>query len=821
MKEVRKGQYGFPVITISPKEYLNKGAEVILKTLEPFGKAISSVVANLPQGGASAVLPQQSPKNFQQAKQREKIFEEKVGPTLSPSNHVVAWTQGSWNPRVGQQKIAEWGPLAQLGSLGVDAIGFKYIPKGVKATAKGTKGAVTKAIKNSKAKEVSKTIDKVVDEGFKPRLSSDKNLYRTTTDKEVSALKSGHFEVHPNGGNHGVYGWRRGEPFYQPGSWVESKMVGKRNGLSGVDNPTYLVAPIKEDLQVRIGSGGKYGEPVPATEVESGTHAYYHPSGGLAYDNSSIGFLPGDKLPNGIVAWSKKNGKWQFEPIEQPKQIYRTKINRAEPSTSLKFFERQPSKISRSERAGVPKQERNFTPKRHIAYYPGYQLKGLMKGSPLEKQLSKAGTINVKQLRAHFNKASQIERDIVNQVLGDRVWGDNINYNQFKKAVQDKLITYNRKPQTKYEDYGMESLGFETQISHDGDAVAYNEITGDFEQVAPFTPFKPNYQLNTFTFESPRLPLGNSKHYDASTLGHSRTFTTLEEPKVLHVMESQSDWGQTKLGDNAAPYTGTTKYLNDPAAYRKFIDGHKRLLAKMQENPSDYQAGAIEKQIANIERHEAILKQMLGQGGWNPQAKYLHDNYLQRQLQENLKYASEHGQTLMRYPTPETAAKIEGYTKTHYTPEYQALLDELDRLSRPEGDLAPVPDEISLFNDEPIYYTPEKRAELIRDIENKIADISIEQKDFTYSPQHQTILKKYADFPKMFQKLFRGHPVEIVTDSKGNTWYQVNVPKGYLNKEWQYKKGGKTHKPFGHRSILDNGWQSTKQLKNKKNVYGK
>lgn len=34
------------------------------------------------------------------------------------------------------------------------------------------------------------------------------------------------------------------------------------------------------------------------------------------------------------------------------------------------------------------------------------------------------------------------------------------------------------------------------------------------------------------------------------------------------------------------------------------------------------------------------------------------------------------------------------------------------------------------------------------------------------------------------------------------------------------KKGNKIHKPFGHRSILDNGWQSTKQLKNLKNVYG-
>lgn len=35
------------------------------------------------------------------------------------------------------------------------------------------------------------------------------------------------------------------------------------------------------------------------------------------------------------------------------------------------------------------------------------------------------------------------------------------------------------------------------------------------------------------------------------------------------------------------------------------------------------------------------------------------------------------------------------------------------------------------------------------------------------------------------------------------------------------KKGGKVHKPFGHKSILDNGWQSTKQLKNTKNVYTK
>jgi hypothetical protein len=43
---------------------------------------------------------------------------------------------------------------------------------------------------------------------------------------------------------------------------------------------------------------------------------------------------------------------------------------------------------------------------------------------------------------------------------------------------------------------------------------------------------------HTFTFESPRIPIGNNKHYDAATLGHSRTYTTPQEPRVLHVMES-------------------------------------------------------------------------------------------------------------------------------------------------------------------------------------------------------------------------------------------------------------------------------------------
>jgi len=74
----------------------------------------------------------------------------------------------------------------------------------------------------------------------------------------------------------------------------------------------------------------------------------------------------------------------------------------------------------------------------------------------------------------------------------------------------------------------MDRLGFKTETIPDG--------AGGLLEYSPGT------TTRTFTFESPRLPFGNAKHYDSTTLGHSRTYTTPDEPSVLHVMESQSDW---------------------------------------------------------------------------------------------------------------------------------------------------------------------------------------------------------------------------------------------------------------------------------------
>ena len=55
---------------------------------------------------------------------------------------------------------------------------------------------------------------------------------------------------------------------------------------------------------------------------------------------------------------------------------------------------------------------------------------------------------------------------------------------------------------------------------------------------------------------------------------------------------------------------------------------------------------------------------------------------------------------------------------------------------------------------------------------------------------YEDILRKYTEFPKQFKKLYKNADVRTVTDPKGNTWYEVDIPENYLQQEWAYKHGG-------------------------------
>jgi hypothetical protein len=112
------------------------------------------------------------------------------------------------------------------------------------------------------------------------------------------------------------------------------------------------------------------------------------------------------------------------------------------------------------------------------------------------------------------------------------------------------------------------------------------------------------------------------------------------------------------------------------------------------------------------------------------QKSLLDKNHQERYLQELVDYAGKRGDVnKVRVPTSETAAKVQGYSKN--------TASGMDEMGLPTT--------------------------------------------LDFSSEHKTILKKYSEQPKTIKKLFGKEPT-IVTDSKGNTWYEFDIPQ-------KFKKG--------------------------------
>lgn len=480
----------------------------------------------------------------------------------------------------------------------------------------------------------------------------------------------------------------------------------------------------------------------------------------------------------------------------------------------------------------------------------GYMLKSLMRGNPLEKQISKNGTVNVNNVRALVGKGSKVEQAVVDKVLASEEFAGKkaIDYNKFRKAVQDELITYERTPDTRWATYGEDAIGFRagspTELREINEARTFNdkrqviEVYGTYEEKMQlrdmthlfrdgemteaeyddafdklFSDFSHKRtggaKSETYVFSSSRIPNGSAKHYDPNTLGHSRTYTTADEPDVLHVMESQSDWGQ-----------GYKKMNFDGEYNQKRINSLERRINNLKESINSETEGLMTEKMNDgsdmspwfadslrkqIEKDKQLLEELTVELDMrrNPklatQQDYLAENFTSRQIQENLRYAAEKGQTKMRYPTRETAAKIEGYPEVemyidergikHDTPyEYdQDIKAKLDAVQRRF-------DEISRSTNESDMPEYERLARELGELSDAYANSAVPIKNakkvVSYVNEHEGILKKYDAFPKQYKKLYKNADVRTVADPKGNTWYEVDVPENYLKQEWAYEEGG-------------------------------
>ena len=759
----------------------NYVGEYVLKGLGAFGKFLNAGFTSPTYGTVGQVSYARNAKDAKRQRKQSEASEQAMGKAMtwiSPLNYGAAlWNGHGLDARKGEEEVASWSPAWQaVGRLGELYVGPKAV-KGVKSAPKVIVNTAAKAgVKPAKAAVVAREIKQGIKQNTKNGrievtgnyFNSPDKWYRITeTPEKYGIMEQGkNVTTYDASQTYGtINGWRS--------SMLKAPITKSSEG--------FIKRPYKIELGIRRKNGQAHGNTSQAAKgklwggTTSGSNLF--PEGiiegqapsmiNYGIDRTNFVITPWEQIPNGgrvgfhtgempmsNLGWFQKtkNGTYTYEPIIPEKRITYHTILQQEPSTSLKFFER-PTLSDAQQLAGATKWERNFKPKWHVANYPGYQLKGLMKGSQLEKQLSKNGTISINQLNAYFNKASQLEREVANKVLAEKFAGQKtIDYNQFKKAVQDELVTYNR-------NYNAQSMiptmTTEKMMAYGGDRLG---IIKDFKDipdgtgglVTTWTEELP-VLFKQFTFETPKISIGNRKHYSGQPIGHTRTFTNQQEPQILHVMESQSDWAQKSLGLTKAEKTAIQN-----------ID--EQLKTGTPTGFSTLEELQVQKQ-AILDRASQRTQ------GISYQSQHLHDNYLQRQLQENLRYAAENGQTKMRYPTSETAAKIEGYQKVNHT--------QLNELSNQQMKLG------EQF----------ENGEISWEEYDKIIDAINKQKrelfGKEYDPKHQTILKKYSDFPKLFQKLFKDQKVRTVTDAKGNTWYEVDVPKGYLSREWQFKQGGK------------------------------
>ena len=442
---------------------------------------------------------------------------------------------------------------------------------------------------------------------------------------------------------------------------------------------------------------------------------------------------------------------------------------------------------------------------------PGLHLKSTMSGSPLEKQLSKTGEISKNNIIAHINKAetSAADKFTLQKVLDQKFPNQNkIDYNDFRKAVSDEAIELERKVVADYQhnNWGLDRLGYpnakrstydfsiksgqhtiqelERKLSGAIEPTSW-ETSDQIRKNLEIQLSEAKAQLAKNLSEYEKLPLenvsvtygnptkfgrGNAKHFEEHTLGHARTLVSPEEPNIMHFLEQQSDWWQNLEKTKPINLEKYKEVLTrQEARYLEDLE----TLKKLKETKMDYAGNPkSDWEIAQFEdivnKKGAELNMRKGDI-FNPQQKkFLGKAHQERLLQENVKYAAEQGKSSVRFPTSETAAKVQGYSKrppAQGTAREQELLSEINKSKK-------------ALSENPLPETKKVLEKRIKTFEHALKG--------GYDLEHQTILKKYAEQPKTIKKLFGKEPT-IVTDSKGNTWYEFDIPDKFKQGKGEIK----------------------------------
>ena len=445
---------------------------------------------------------------------------------------------------------------------------------------------------------------------------------------------------------------------------------------------------------------------------------------------------------------------------------------------------------------------------------PGLHLKSTIEGEAISKIVEpKTGLVNVEQALGIIGKESggTDKVALIKQGLGETL-PKKMDYNEFRKVVQDQLIPLERQFSTHASNYGINRIGYlpAKKASYDKSISYTKELIAKGEDVAENTA-----QLNKLLKEYEQLPLenqtlilgnkgkfgrGSSAHGNPEeTLGHIHFLRDAETPDVLTVTQIQSDAFQgthrimPKVFNEAAERQ-SLKFLEEQAINQEKL--YKQAI-KQKDGSWLYPDGTkVSDKIHNefsSETYNDLIAQKQAEIKNFTQKQLLDKNHQERYLQELVDYAGKRGDVnKVRVPTSETAAKVQGYDakKTWNI----GSLNNGDNVILSDGTKGTVVDDT--FNNF-ITIKTENGKELNIDFSDAGYGVSkqspiksvnnVDVKEIgEYTSEHQTILKKYSEQPKTIKKLFGVEP-KIVTDSKGNTWYEFDIPKKFKEGKGEIK----------------------------------
>jgi len=373
---------------------------------------------------------------------------------------------------------------------------------------------------------------------------------------------------------------------------------------------------------------------------------------------------------------------------------------------------------------------------------PGLHLKSTMSDGAISKIVEpKTGLVNVDQALSIIGKESggAQKADIIRQALGENI-PKKMDFNDFRKTVQDQLIPLDRQFVDHSSNYGLDKIGYPSpkKISFKND-------------------------LNELPIENQTLILSNKNKFGRGsgahrnpdeTLGHIHFLRDAETPDVLTVTQMQSDAFQ---GTNRT----MPKSIDDAVSKLNKAKDDVKYTQETFGDEADKFQDVFDVANKHLSLEEATVKNF-------SQKSLLDKNHQERYIQELVNYAGERGDVnKIRLPTSETAAKIQNY-------EYKSA-DEITTRLKELKDL-----------------NPDRYDKIYNEQKKFFDDVTAGKIKGTYGPDAETILKKYSEQPKLIKKLYGVEP-KIVTDAKGNSWYEFDIPetfKGGKGEIKAFKKGG-------------------------------